>query len=609
MIEQTPVLNMANGKSKAALSVAGTEERQSLPKMASTFSEALKNAGKSVEKASSEGKIPFSEIQVEGTAVQTDESAFNSGSGKFLPIDSDSKIDLEAVLQQINRHSDAEPDTKDKQEGVQSTLHPDSSVEVTLKNWSEKEGLATDVRKESDSHPTLVLNDEEALVHKGTDQKDIEPENGRTEKTDQIDEVHSMIANEKIDQADSVEEVKGAVLIDKTDADTKDANVKTRVSEDDDFSLAKVKEKTEQADPKEKSLAQPTVESKKTQSEASVVAPSVTLEADKNTQPVAALNAENEGQKVSTDDVSKTSSQQRSHNKHAEVSGNNPVQSFDKATEQVHDKRATVADDKLRTSVHKDSNIPANNEPKQSKTDSSNPVGNGSTSSSNSQGSSNQGQSSQQNPQGQQFSQQQQQMLNQLQKQQVSKEHQEVLKSFNDALSTEAQKTEKTEKIIGNLGVGFDSRNQLPAGLQVISQGVRSPQWNHALAHRVTYMANNKIQEAKITLNPEKLGSIQVKLNIDKDQQVHVSMTAQHGTTREAIENAMPRLKEMLEAAGVGFGSLDVKDERAFSENDNEDHQKQQGVRGETASEAGGDLQDEPVVIQTSNNNIVDYYA
>jgi len=609
MIEQTPVLNMANGKSKAALPVVGTEERQSLPKMASTFSEALKSAGKSVEKASSEGKVPFSEIQVEVTTVQTDERAVNSGSGKFLPIDSDSKIDLEAVLQQINRHSDAEPDTKNKREGVQSTLHSDSSVEVTLKNWSEKDGVATDVRKESDSHLALALKDEEEFVHKDTDQKDIQPEKGSTDKTDQIEEVHSMVANAKVDKADSVEEVKRAVLIDKADADAKDANVKTRTPEEDDSSLAKMKEKTEQADPKEKLLAQSVVESKKTQSEASVVAPSVTIEADKDTQPVAALNAENDEQKVSTEDVSKTSSQPRSQNKHAEVSGNSPVQPFDKTAEQVHDKRAAVADDKLRTSVHKDSNIPTNNEPKHSKTDSSNQVGNGSTSNSNSQGSSNQGQSSQQNPQGQQFSQQQQQMLNQLQKQQVSKEHQEVLKNFNDALSTEAQKTEKTEKVIGNLGVGFDSRNQLPAGLQVISQGVRTPQWGHALGHRVTYMANNKIQEAKITLNPEKLGSIQVKLNIDKDQQVHVSMTAQHGTTREAIENAMPRLKEMLEAAGVGFGSLDVKDERAFSENDNEDHQKQQGFRGEASSEVGSDLQDEPVVVQSSNNNIVDYYA
>jgi flagellar hook-length control protein FliK len=89
-------------------------------------------------------------------------------------------------------------------------------------------------------------------------------------------------------------------------------------------------------------------------------------------------------------------------------------------------------------------------------------------------------------------------------------------------------------------------------------------------------------------------------------------MVTQHGTTRDAIENAMPRLKEMLEAAGVGFGSLDVRDESSSSEQSfaNQDDQSSSG------GHAGGLLTDaddadiaEGAVQTVSSDNLVDFYA
>lgn len=215
----------------------------------------------------------------------------------------------------------------------------------------------------------------------------------------------------------------------------------------------------------------------------------------------------------------------------------------------------------------------------------------------------NSGQSQQQMQQAQAFA--------QLQKQDVVRAQQEGVRAFNEAIATEDAKAEKSEKLLGSLGVSFDGRNQLPPGMQTMSQPMRSPQWGQALGQRITYMANNKVQEAKITLNPEKLGSIQIKLNIDKDNQLHVSMTAQQGTTREAIENAMPRLREILDAAGIGLGSLDVRDERAFAQDQNQDASKGgdgQTVNGNAMDSGEEDLaESEPMEITT--DNLVDYYA
>lgn len=159
--------------------------------------------------------------------------------------------------------------------------------------------------------------------------------------------------------------------------------------------------------------------------------------------------------------------------------------------------------------------------------------------------------------------------------------------------------------------LNLDRRAQLPQGLQSIGLPVTHQRWGQSLGQRVVYMANNQIQQAQITLNPEKLGPVQVKLHIDRDQQVHVVMTAQHGVTREAMEAAMPRLKEMMEQAGIDLGSVDVSDQREFAQDsDGKDGEEQLGnssnMVGSTEADASVGESDSQTY---STDNLVDYYA
>lgn len=231
--------------------------------------------------------------------------------------------------------------------------------------------------------------------------------------------------------------------------------------------------------------------------------------------------------------------------------------------------------------------------------------------SSSEQGSGQQGQQGQPSQSQQQQLQQQAQAFSQLQKQDVARVQQEGVRAFNDALVSEEAKTEKSEKLLGSMGLTLDGRHQLPPGLQTLSHPMRSPQWGQALGQRITYMANNKVQEAKITLNPEKLGTIQIKLNIDKDNQLHVSMSAQQGTTREAIENAMPRLKEILDMAGIDLGSLNVRDESAFANNQNQDALEGRGQAAPNGhlTDAPDDDAEDTQQPEMASNYLVDYYV
>lgn len=189
---------------------------------------------------------------------------------------------------------------------------------------------------------------------------------------------------------------------------------------------------------------------------------------------------------------------------------------------------------------------------------------------------------------------------------------QRIATSFNDDLAAAkaAEATSDKDKVgssLNDLGLAFDKRAQLPLNLQSINTPVRHPQWGQALGQRVVVMANSQIQEAKITLNPEKLGPVQIKLHVDKDQMVHVSMHAQQGATREAMENAIPRLREMLEQAGISFGSLDVGDQAQFEQN----QQEQNASAGQLAINDFNDesSEEKTAILAPKTDNIVDYYA
>jgi flagellar hook-length control protein FliK len=187
----------------------------------------------------------------------------------------------------------------------------------------------------------------------------------------------------------------------------------------------------------------------------------------------------------------------------------------------------------------------------------------------------------------------QQEMLRQSEAKQVA------IESAEESLDTTAS------------GQATDRKTGLPS-LASIHYPMRHPQWAQAVGKRVVFMANNQLQQAQISLSPEKLGPIQIRLQVDRDQMISVSMTAQHGTTREALEQAIPRLKEMLEEAGISFDSVNVDEESVFEQAANQQQDSKNG-RGSNApglvdgNEANDSKPSETRILET--DNMVDYYA
>ena len=86
---------------------------------------------------------------------------------------------------------------------------------------------------------------------------------------------------------------------------------------------------------------------------------------------------------------------------------------------------------------------------------------------------------------------------------------------------------------------------------------VGTPAWDQQLGQKVVWMAAGGDQSATLTLNPPDLGPVQVVLTVTNDQADAAFMSAQP-EVRQALEAAMPRLREMMSEAGIAFGNATV---------------------------------------------------
>ncbi|MDJ0814472.1 MAG: flagellar hook-length control protein FliK [Woeseiaceae bacterium] len=92
-----------------------------------------------------------------------------------------------------------------------------------------------------------------------------------------------------------------------------------------------------------------------------------------------------------------------------------------------------------------------------------------------------------------------------------------------------------------------------------IATPVQDPGWAGQLGERVVLMTNNAMQSAEIKLSPAELGPLRIQVQVD-DGAANVTFLAQHQVTREAIEQALPRLREMLNESGLNLNQANIAD-------------------------------------------------
>jgi flagellar hook-length control protein FliK len=139
--------------------------------------------------------------------------------------------------------------------------------------------------------------------------------------------------------------------------------------------------------------------------------------------------------------------------------------------------------------------------------------------------------------------------------------------------------------------------------LAALPQAVGTSGWSEALGGKVVWMTRELQPFAELRLNPPQLGPLEVRVSVSNGE-ASAQFFSPHPQVRDAIDAALPRLREMLAEAGLTLTQAEVSHE-SFRE---------RAARGESAPGMAGAGQDEAVPVSgiaraLGREGLVDLYA
>jgi flagellar hook-length control protein FliK len=125
-----------------------------------------------------------------------------------------------------------------------------------------------------------------------------------------------------------------------------------------------------------------------------------------------------------------------------------------------------------------------------------------------------------------------------------------------------------------------------PPGLPV-SAPVSSPKWSQEVGEHMVWMSKNETQQAQLTLNPPHLGPVQVSLSLNNEH-LTAQFVAASPEVRQALEESLPRLKEMLAESGIQLGQANVgsesfRQQQGFADNTGSGNREASRLAGDNA--------------------------
>jgi flagellar hook-length control protein FliK len=131
-----------------------------------------------------------------------------------------------------------------------------------------------------------------------------------------------------------------------------------------------------------------------------------------------------------------------------------------------------------------------------------------------------------------------------------------------------------------------------------------TPEWDRSLGQQLACFTRDGIHHAELRLHPDELGAIQISMRMSGER-MQMHFVADNPLAREALEHAMPHLRQSLADAGVNLGQSSVGSE-------NESSHMQQGDKSSHSSEAqitsaGDDALLETIEAQETQPTIANY--
>lgn len=166
------------------------------------------------------------------------------------------------------------------------------------------------------------------------------------------------------------------------------------------------------------------------------------------------------------------------------------------------------------------------------------------------------------------------------------------LGQLENALDNQEVKTSPTG-VAGDIArmngaVRGESTAPLPGNQPTMQKPFGDSAWNQELGDKLIWMHKQDIPSVQLRLNPEHLGPIVVKIDVSHDQAT-VAFTAQHMAVKDAIEAAIPKLREMLGGQQLNLVDVNVSQQQSDQRQTSREFFQMAGGRNQQGG-ADGDL-------------------
>lgn len=139
--------------------------------------------------------------------------------------------------------------------------------------------------------------------------------------------------------------------------------------------------------------------------------------------------------------------------------------------------------------------------------------------------------------------------------------------------------------------------------------------WAAEVGNQVVWMLNRNESKAELVLTPSSLGKLGVSIQMNGEQ-TSAHFVAATQAAREALEHAMPRLREMLQQAGIQLGQANVStsgEQHHAQEGQHEGARRANGLHGEGDGNHGRQTSAsglaEPAPRPRIGNGVIDTFA
>lgn len=151
-------------------------------------------------------------------------------------------------------------------------------------------------------------------------------------------------------------------------------------------------------------------------------------------------------------------------------------------------------------------------------------------------------------------------------------------------------------------GSGESARTML-----AIDKPINHPGWGKDLGEHIVWMSNKTLSSADITLNPEHLGPVTVRIDLDQDQ-ASVLFTTPHAAVKEALDASIPKLREMLGSQHINLVDVNVSQQSA-SDNPHTPARHQNGQMASDGESADVTAEQSPTARTLDVNGLVSLYV